>query len=302
MKLKNHLIVTLPDFVRHFDFTEFWLNRRQFIRDMNPDKVYYYDQKLEEAFKSIKAWIELDDKPDVQVQNEGIAALSLLAGCQLDAATLKMIQGDQVDLSQNVITVQAGHTLNLPKFDGSPQEPFNLRLHKIEVQGQVSSPARIAIGGQVVGTLREGEAVYVSELNGGCVELLPNHLHSESWDLRLLNREHDFGSSLIVENLNSVSKHLIEGVTSFALMEDGFVYVDMNNKLVFSSSLVKKFLTIMCVESESVHYVKSNDTDDFLILYTDGKLKSTIDCDRKRGVYTSSIIETDNNERIILTN
>lgn len=45
MKLNNTLIVTLPDFARHFNFAEFWEKRIQFVRDMHPQKVYYWNEE-----------------------------------------------------------------------------------------------------------------------------------------------------------------------------------------------------------------------------------------------------------------
>ncbi len=39
MKYGKYLIVTLPDFRRHFDFKQFYKNRDQFVSDMHPDKV-----------------------------------------------------------------------------------------------------------------------------------------------------------------------------------------------------------------------------------------------------------------------
>lgn len=67
MKLNNHLIVTIPDFIRNFSFNEFWVNRRQFIRDMQPDKVYYWNKSLEDAYYNIKKWIENEDEIMVQI-------------------------------------------------------------------------------------------------------------------------------------------------------------------------------------------------------------------------------------------
>lgn len=303
MKLKNHLIVTLPDFVRYFDFTEFWLNRRQFIRDMNPDKVYYYDEKLVQAFNAVKLWIEQDDDADNEaIIQEGIAALSLLADQEMDVTDLKKTKGDDVDLSQDVITIQAGQTLSLPKLEDQRQEPINLRLHKIEVQGKSSNPAKILIGGQVVGTLREDEAVYVSEMNGGCIELLPNRLRNETWELSLLNREREFLSSLIVRNLEMGTQYsLIDCVTSFALLEDGFIYVDKNRRPVSKSKIYKVIKPKLVLKDKPVLYVKSDNDYRALMLYADGELRSSVEPVSTSGVFTATIADIENENNTIIT-
>ena len=79
MKLRNTLIVTLPDFAKHFNFPEFWENRKQFVRDMHPDKVYYWN----EALKNAAAYCH---RHNYRIYNDGRQAdLKHVLECQAEA-------------------------------------------------------------------------------------------------------------------------------------------------------------------------------------------------------------------------
>ena len=75
MKLKNNLIVTLPDFAKHFDYNEFWENRRQFIRDMHPSKVYYWNNELINAYDNIVLWINGGERAEESIIKTNKVAL-----------------------------------------------------------------------------------------------------------------------------------------------------------------------------------------------------------------------------------
>jgi hypothetical protein len=61
MKLKDTLIVTLCDFSKLIDFPSFWYKRRQFIRDLNPQRCYYWTDKQKLLFEVIKTWIDIEE-------------------------------------------------------------------------------------------------------------------------------------------------------------------------------------------------------------------------------------------------
>lgn len=61
MKLQSVIISSLCDFSRYFTFVEFWEKRRIFIRDMNPEKIFYLNDRQKELFTIICAWLEKED-------------------------------------------------------------------------------------------------------------------------------------------------------------------------------------------------------------------------------------------------
>lgn len=271
MKLNNHLIVTLSDFARHFDFAQFWLNRRQFVRDMGPDKVYYWSDELVEAYHIVKIWIENNQSNDKAQREKGLNALDLLLGGTLDRSTVTLIEGCQMDMKQDIWVVQAGQSVDLPPYTGKSEGTIHLRLHKIEVSGAPSETTRISIGGKLCAILNGEEAVYVTELDGGCIELLPNHQRNAHTDLSLLSLPGGFRSTLVVRDLHSDNKLMFDGVVSFALLDDGYIYIDQHQKPVYMMTHVPKF---MLKHDGKALYVKAKG-DTVMVLYEDGTLKST---------------------------
>ena len=61
MKLQGIIISSLCDFSRYFTFVEFWEKRRMFIRDMNPEKIFYLNDRQKHLFSIICAWLEKED-------------------------------------------------------------------------------------------------------------------------------------------------------------------------------------------------------------------------------------------------
>ena len=81
MKYNDNIILTIPDFIKYFDFVVFWKNRHAFVRDMNPKKIYYWDEAHEQAYEDICAWIVNESDP--QSQNAGVKDLSELVGKEI---------------------------------------------------------------------------------------------------------------------------------------------------------------------------------------------------------------------------
>lgn len=291
MKLNNHLIVTLPDFVKHFSFTDFWENRFQFVRDMHPDKVYYWDEELKEAYFNVARWINQDKNADKTVKDRGINALEKILEGKLDRDSVCIY--DSVDFTSQIIRVMSGQTLTLPEYTGSIAESYTLlRLHKIEVYGRPAQSSKIKIGNKECLTLQTGDFVYVTEVDNCFIEFLPNHLQNEIYDLSLVSQDGDFFSTLVVHNLFSASRLTFKDVTSFALTNDGYIYVDANKKPIIMSNSVPKFM--LKYEGEAF-YVKANNNN-ALVLYNNGILRSTIDMSAITKVISASIDRYDHLE------
>ncbi len=286
MKLNNHLIVTLPDFARHFSFLDFWENRSQFVRDMHPDKVYYWNDELKAAYFVIAQWINQGKDADESVKDAGVNALDMILEGNLDRNSV-CISENAVDFTSQIIRIMSGQILHLPKYWENVSGPFMLRLHKIEVYGRPFFFAKIKIGDEER-TLQTGEFIYVTELNGGFIEFLPNHLQNESYDLALDSQEGDFTSSLIIRNLFSGSRLVYKGVTSFVLTNDGYMYINADKKPVVMCNSVPKFMLKYAGEA---FYVKATQSA-ALVLYSNGVLRSTVNMNSMENVFRADFDET----------
>lgn len=277
MKLKNTLIVTLPDFARHFSFAEFWANRRQFVRDMHPSKVYYWSESLAEAYAVVAAWIGKGEAATAADREAGCKALGALVGKPIDAGCA-CVPGDEHDWSLPVISVQAGQTLRLPAYTGGAKGNLKLGCHKIEVAGKPGNNATVCIGDGEATVLGAGDVVYATAVEGhGFVTLLPKWLRNANMELALVPQSGDWGANLVVRTLCDMHQEVIGGVVSFALTDDGYVYVTASGKLIVMSNAVLgiKFTlmhdgNVLCVKSRG---------NDVMALYTDGTLKNTCSMD-----------------------
>lgn len=279
MKLQNSLIVTLPDFARHFEYAEFWENRMQFVRDMHPSKVYYWDDKLKTAYATVVDWIRQSNHEDTSspVCVSGIQALELLIGRKIDEKEVIRVVG-KVDLTAPIICVQAGTTLALPGYTKDTVcEEINLCYHKIEVCGHSDKPAVIKIGEVASQELHTGDFVYVTENAGLFIEFLPVYLHNEIYNMNLTVQEGVFAPTLQVRALLSGRQMTYEKVVSFALVEDGYIFIDARNKPVIMSNRIAA-LRFMLEGDGDAFYVKARGSD-VMVLYKDGTLRATQEFD-----------------------
>ncbi len=272
MKLKNNLIVTLPDFAKHFDYNEFWENRRQFIRDMHPSKVYYWDNKLRNAYDDIVLWINGGESVEESIIESGIRALEVLIN--------RPISKDEIDnhknlpdLSSQIIRVQAGTRLVLPSYTNETFDNINLRYHKIEVYGISNKPAVITIGTKDSITLKATEFTYVTEVENLFIEFLPVHLQNNLYDLSLVSEDGNFFSSLNVRPKFTQRQILYKDIISFALTDNGYIFIDSQGKPIIMSNSINQ-LKFMLKYNGKAFYVKANENH-AVILYKDGTLKST---------------------------
>ncbi|MDD6783816.1 MAG: hypothetical protein PUD79_04570 [Prevotellaceae bacterium] len=272
MKLKNNLIVTLPDFAKHFDYNEFWENRRQFIRDMHPSKVYYWNNELLNAYHNIVTWINEDKDAEESIIQNGIHALEVLID--------RPIRNEEIEehesipnLSNPIIRVQAGTRLDLPSYTNETFDNINLRYHKIEVYGISNKPAIITIGTKDSITLYATDFTYVTEVENLFIEFMPTHLQNNLYDLNLVSEEGNFFSSLNVKTIFTGKQMLYKDVISFAVTDDGYIYIDSHGKPRIMSDRIMQQKFIFEQNKEAL-YIKAKGTD-IMILYKDGILKST---------------------------
>lgn len=272
MKLKNNLIVTLPDFAKHFDYNEFWENRRQFIRDMHPSKVYYWNNEQRNAYDNIVLWINGGESAEDSIIKNGIRALEILISRPIGKDEIEDHKS-LPDLSNQIIRVQAGTRLDLPFYTNETFDSINLRYHKIEVYGNSNKPAIITIGSKDSITLYATEFTYVTEVENLFIEFLPTHIQNNIYDLSLVSEEGNFLSSLNVRNLFSAKQISYKDVISFALTDDGYIFIDSQGKPIIMSNSINE-LKFMLKYCGNAFYVKANEKY-ALILYKDGTLKST---------------------------
>ena len=271
MKLKNNLIVTLPDFAKHFDYNEFWENRRQFIRDMHPSKVYYWNNELLNAYDNIVLWVNGGESVEKSIIKNGIHALEILIN--------RPIRKDEIDnhknlpdLSSQIIRVQAGTRLDLPSYTNETFDNINLRYHKIEVYGISNKPAVITIGTDSI-TLYATEFAYVTEVENLFIEFLPTHIQNNLYDLNLIPEEGNFFSSLNVKSPFSGRPTSYKDIISFAVTDDGYIFIDSYGKpIIMSKQIMQQKLKFG--NNKEAFYVKAKGTE-VVILYKDGTIIST---------------------------
>lgn len=272
MKLRNNLIVTLPDFAKYFDYNEFWENRRQFVRDMHPSKVYYWNNELIKAYEDIVLWVNGGENVEETIFKSGISALEVLINRPISKEELEDYSS-QPDLSSPIIRVQAGTILELPHYTNETFDVINLRHHKIEVYGHSNKPAIIKIGSKVTKTLYATEFIYVTGVENLFVEFLPTSIQNNIYDLSLVSEEGVFFSTLNIKTPFSEKLTSYKGVISFAVTDDGFIFIDSQGKPIIMSNSINE-LNFMLRYNERAFYVKAKGTQ-AVILYEDGTVKST---------------------------
>ena len=220
MILNNTLILTLQDFRRHFSFDEFWVRRKHFIRDLEPGIFFYDNQKDVEYYNLTCKWIIAEGAnniTEVERQN-GLQALSALLNQNISMEELSTVLVS-LNFNDDIICVPAGKTINLPGNIVNSEYPrsHSERLHKIEVQGNIGE-AKILIGGSFAGNISIGECLYVTEINGAFMRILPNIIQRGSTILKIINKPGKFTSTLEITRYD-MGKHVCtkQDVTQFRL-------------------------------------------------------------------------------------
>lgn len=283
MKLNNTLIVTLSDFARHFTFPAFWANRQQFVRDLCPEKVYYLNNEQKQAYIEITKWIQEGELNTNSDKTLLCNALEELLGYKVDNKEVEAFFHPTV-MDSDIIVVNAPTTFDLPKFEKTSDDPFTIKLRKLQIEGNVGQEAEIHIGGELVAKLKSGEVTYVTEADGKYIEILPNHIYSDRYDASLVDTNGEFYSTLVIYDKKNASKYSWDGVISFALVDDGYLFVDKQGSLIVMSESTPRFL--LKSEGKAI-YIKSFN-DKVLVLYEDGNLKSTISMQKISNVISAN--------------
>ena len=289
MKLNGHIIITLPDFARHFQVNEFWANRYAFIRDMNPNKVYYWNDQLTDAYNKVCEWIVAESGKNAteEVRKEALFALQLLANTKIDPSDFSSCyKRQEVEKMSDIIIVKAPEALALNKYDGSVTDPSApIKLHKIVITGLPGQKSDVLIGNKTVGTFESGEVVYVTERNGQFIELLPNHISNDFFDAKLIDNRGEFRSILIVKDKRNNEIVKIREVVSFALVNNGYMYIDFQDTIVCNNTNIPLFM--LCDEEHKVLALSYNDGAGYA-LYDNGTLRTTNSFNLKKTVYINS--------------
>lgn len=205
MILNGVIILTLVDFRREFSLEGFWHARKQFVRDMHPDKVYYWNNEDKKAYDEVSKWIESESFDTVQ-RASGLKFLSTLAGQNISDSDFAKMLGI-VDYTQDIIEVRNAD-LKLPGKHMTEEEAIAYsqavkkkeRLHKIEVSDGGEVSVNIFIGGCEVCVLPYGECVYVTEIDGCFLRVLPSKIEKGNIKLYLKNIKGHFISKLCISD------------------------------------------------------------------------------------------------------
>lgn len=271
MKYGNYLIVTLPDFRRHFDFKQFYENRRQFISDMHPDKVYYWgDAKLISAYHTISNWI-LDDPvlATDDIQADVINALQSLTGKLISLPCLK---ADEMTLTEDVITLRPGQNVVFPLYEkAEAPEVIDIHLHKIVVSGESEMPCIVSAGNESR-ELRHGDVLFVTECDGKFIDFSPSFEENEFLTGQLIDSSDQFGSILVITDKINGTKQTINGVISFILVDNGYIYINEQGRLITIDNNIP--MVLLRINELRAVQIKSQENS-IAVLYHNGVSKST---------------------------
>lgn len=292
MKLNGHIIITLPDFSRHFSMNEFWANRFAFVRDMNPDRVYYWNAKQIDAYYDVCKWIIAESENNVAetLRENALCGLQLLSGREISASDMSLCNGvREIKEFSDVIIATAPESLVLPQYEeSSAGRSDHVRLHKIEIHGDMGQKTDVFIGSRYEGTYESGEVVYATETGGRFIELLPNHISNDSYDARLIGNQVSFRSILKIKDKRKNEIVRIRDVVSFALVKDGYIYIDFTDAIVCSDANVPLYL--LC-DDECKVVALSHKDGICHALYENGTVRSTDSFHSRKEVYINKTAE-----------
>lgn len=226
MILNNTIILTIEDFRRQFEFSQFWAKRKHFVRDMHPQKIYYCNSDQEKDYWLVKDWLETEGTNISKEKREiGISALARLADREITQKELTSVLVT-VDFNDDVIIVKSGKTINLPGSLVDQDYPHsNLeKLHKFEAIGD-GGDVKIMIGGSHPYTLSCNECVYITEIGGAFMRVLPTSCFKGATNLKIINIPGQFCSKLEITKYN-MGKHVSvkDNVTQFSLEGMKIIY------------------------------------------------------------------------------
>lgn len=271
MKYGNYLIVTLLDFRRHFDFTQFFKNKRQFVSDMHPDKVYYWgDGNLIKAYHTISNWILNDSGiANDNIPAEVLNALQTLTDRPISITGLK---ADEMILKEDVITLSPGQNVVFPLYENAEvPEEIDIHLHKIVMSGDSEMPSVVSAGNESR-ELHYGDVLFLTECEGKFIDFTPTFEENEFLTGQLIESPDQFGSLLVIADKKNGTKQTINGVVSFILVDNGYIYINERGALITIDNNVPMML-LRINELKAVQIKRKENS--ISVLYHNGICKST---------------------------
>lgn len=270
MKYGKYLIVTLHDFRRHFDFKQFYKNRTQFIADMHPDKVFYWDKKHVAAYHVISDWIDsvgctCDVLPNI-VKN----ALSDMLGYKFESPC------GVRDFNEPIIILLPDEDLRLPIYSHSESEKIDLKVHKIIASEESTKVSVVFIGDSKKVELQPGEVVYAVENQSNFITFLQNRAENEFFKAHLIDSNDGLGSILVIENKTTHEKTKINNVISFILTDESYMCITANHviNIGLHPDVYREWLTQKDTDAKPI-FLKQKDNKMIGVLYSDGTLMSS---------------------------
>lgn len=271
MKYGKYLIVTLPDFRHHFDFKQFYKNRAQFVSDMHPDKVYYWDKKHIAAYHVISDWINSDGCTYRYLPDIVKGALSDILGYNLDSSIVH-----SHDLSEPVIKLFPNEDLSLPIYNIDEPNQIDLKVHKIVASEESVGVSVVSIGDNKKVELQPGEVVYAVENQSKYVNFLQNFAENERFSAQLIDSNDVLGSILVIENKANHEKTKINNVVSFILTTNSYMCITANHTIDIGNhdNMYREWLIQKDSDAKPIS-IKQRDNKIIGVLYSDGTLLSS---------------------------
>lgn len=235
MKLGKYLIVSLVDFRRYFSWKEFFANKIQFVQDMNPEKIYYWNNEQKKAYAIICEWINTNKSNNISnIPEEILTEFRTLLG---ENFKYPDIQGrEEYDLHQEIINLRRNDDIDLPRMSEEDAVNINedlcIKLHKIKANNDTKGKSSVSIGGELKCELEAGEIVYVTELNGKFIDIIDTQAENEFLFGILIDSPNEFGSILVITDKRTGIKQMVNNVISFTLVDNGYIYITTKGKLI----------------------------------------------------------------------
>ena len=133
MKLNDTLITSPDDFARHFSFVEFWIKHDLFLRDLNPERIFYATDRQRQLYKVVEAWLKTEEsetpEPPAYVFDETARAIIRTTVSEPDEAPCTLpvqINGDAVPAMKSVTGTNAARTAGILALYELAEKPLDI--------------------------------------------------------------------------------------------------------------------------------------------------------------------------------
>lgn len=200
-------------------FTDFWEHRNDFEQDMSPEKVFYWDEKIKQAYQDISSFIGKFKEYKVLPSDEEIRLLQ--------QSFLSFADIDDKKLTKEIINsvIETDNAERMIFLTNSPV----LDLEQLKVFSKTTCVKKIEVGQQSACIIKlsgleyevpAGQCVYAVAKGRRFVLVLPREISCHDYRLNLINIPGQFASILHKEPLINGIQEEFENVISFSIIDN----------------------------------------------------------------------------------